>query len=189
MHLSGESYFSHLRKKLTAAIAALSRLRNRVDSKTLIILYHAFFGSILNYGIESFGLNYSKLTTPVYILQKRAIRIVTKSGFCDHTEPLFISCDILPYVKLVHYSICVSIYKSFLGRCPQIVHFKTSVSSTRNAEARLILIDKFRKKCCEFSVRIGGAIIWNSLPSCIRGLNCSVNVFKHKLKEFLLCTL
>lgn len=184
--LSGIEYFSCLRRKLISSVASLSRIRSFVDSKTLLLLYHAFFGSFLSYGIETFGLNFSKLTSPIVLLQKRAIRIVTKSKFYDHTEPLFISCKVLPYLKLVEYSICVFIFKILCKMSPPIVSFKLSESCTRNGNNRLIILENCKKKCLEFSIRIRGATLWNALPVDLRGASISANSFKKKLKKYFL---
>ena len=44
-HLSGDAHLDRLRRKLAAAIAGISRVRNYLSVKDSLLLYHAFFSS------------------------------------------------------------------------------------------------------------------------------------------------
>ena len=48
---------------------------------------------------------------PLYLTQKKIIRIITCSHYVSHTQPLFQDLSILPLEKLVHYCIALILYK------------------------------------------------------------------------------
>ena len=57
------------------------------------VLYFVFIqGYVHNkhYACEIWGNNYNSSIDKVILLQKRAIRIVDKANYRDHTEPLFL---------------------------------------------------------------------------------------------------
>lgn len=167
-------------------MAALGRLRHVVSAEISTLVYHAFFSSFVSYGVESFGLSYSYRLDQISKLQKRAVRILSRVGPVTHSAPLFLSLDILPYNKLVEYSICVFFYKIILGRADGLIPIRFVSSSTRNSTDRLILLNKCRSNMGRFSLLNKGATFWNSLPGAIRRLNCSLTRFKLILKNHLL---
>ena len=54
-------------------------------------LYFSMVGSVLNYGILTWGFAHGRLIK----IQKRVIRIITRSKYNAHTEPLFKTLGIL----------------------------------------------------------------------------------------------
>ena len=80
-------------KKIKRSIGILSKLRYYVTLDTLISPYFALLYPFLIYGIVIWGNTYPTNIKPVFILQKRAIRLITFSKFDEHTSPLFkITC-------------------------------------------------------------------------------------------------
>ena len=61
------------------------KLKNVLPEYILLILYNALISSHLNYRLTVWGIKADRLE----ILQKKAVRIVTKSNFIAHTDPLF----------------------------------------------------------------------------------------------------
>ena len=183
--LSGSAYFAGLKRKLIGGVAALCRARRHLNEKSLLLIYHAFFSSHLSYGVEAFGLTYSRDVEQIYKLQKRALRIVTHKGVRDHTAPIFVRLDILPYPLLVRFSVCVFIFKLLTDRIPKILSLRLSSCHTRGSNSRLIMLNRCSSNVGQFSIGNKGASIWNDLPADIRVLQCSVNTFKCRLKKYL----
>ena len=65
------------------------------NSNTLKSIYYSLFHSHLIYGILVWGLAKPSMTNKVILLQKRAIRIIFKSDYLEHTNPLFKDLEIL----------------------------------------------------------------------------------------------
>ena len=68
---------------------ALNQLKHFVDEQTLRSVYHCLIYSHLQYCISSWGTASKSRLAPLFILQKRSIRLLTESGYREHTNPLF----------------------------------------------------------------------------------------------------
>ena len=150
--LSGDSYFRDLRRRLVCSIAALVRVRRLLPSDILVLIYHAFISSYLSYGIVAFGLNFSGKIAAVETLQKRAIRVATKSGPRAHCGPLFARLSILPYSSLIKFSVCLLISRILTNSAPNVIDLVPSRSSTRGGSCRLLLPPRHR-------VAVGGRVV------------------------------
>lgn len=84
---------------------SLNQVKNILDEKYLKLIYFAHFHSYISYCSNLFCVATEKDLKPISILQKKAIRIVTKSKFRDHTAPLFKKLSILPLQKLIYFNI------------------------------------------------------------------------------------
>ena len=67
---------------------ALNQLKHFVDKQTLKSIYHCLIYSHLQYCISSWGTASKSTLAPLFILQKRNIRLLTGSGYGEHTNPL-----------------------------------------------------------------------------------------------------
>ena len=56
---------------------------------------------------------------PLYLTQKKIIRIITFYHYVSHTQPLFQDLSILPLEKLVLYRIALIMYKMSNGLIPK----------------------------------------------------------------------
>ena len=68
---------------------ALNQLKHFVDEQTLRSVYQCLVYSHLQYCISSWGTASKSTLAPLFILQKRSIRLLTGSGYRKHTNPLF----------------------------------------------------------------------------------------------------
>ena len=68
---------------------ALNQLKHFVDEQTLRSVYHCLIYSHLQYCISSWETASKSTLAPLFILQKRSIRLLTGSGYREHTNPLF----------------------------------------------------------------------------------------------------
>ena len=92
-NLSWNSHLTELSKKLSCAVGMLHKMKNLCSTETLKSIYYALFHAHLSYGISVWGL--SKYTAKICLLQKRAIRAISKADFLAHTGPLFKELKIL----------------------------------------------------------------------------------------------
>jgi hypothetical protein len=124
--LDFKAHIAYITRKARWGLYILSRLRNAADTKLLKILYYAFIESHLQYGISAWGGVYTNNLHSLILLQKRAIRIVTKSGYLEHTERLFQEQRILQMRRLYMYRcIIYALRRNVLQELPR-------VRSTRN---------------------------------------------------------
>ena len=88
----------------------------------MLILYNSLISSQLNYGLFVYnGLCRSKADR-LEILQKKAVRIVTKSNFIAHTDPLFRQLNVLKIKDMFKVKILKFYYKLSYGLLPKYVN-------------------------------------------------------------------
>ena len=83
--LDWNSHTIKISNKLSKAIGIMHKLRKIIPMKILKLMYSSMILPHLYFGITVWGFTCRR----VYGLQKKAIRIITKSKFNAHTEPLF----------------------------------------------------------------------------------------------------
>ena len=95
-------HIDDLNKKVSRPIGILYKLRAFVTSKILCNVYYAIIYPFLLYGIVIWGKTSITLLEPIYILQKKFVRMVTyKDGYpfipgpLSHTPPLFLKLRLL----------------------------------------------------------------------------------------------
>ena len=65
----------------------------------------------MTYGIIIWGNTYKTTLQPIFILQKRAMRLITFSRFDEHSSPLFKSLEIIKFLDLVTFHLAIFMYK------------------------------------------------------------------------------
>jgi Reverse transcriptase (RNA-dependent DNA polymerase) len=99
-HLTFNCHVQHLCKKLSKSMFFLMRAKNFVCKKSLKLLYFALVHSNLLYCIGTLSAMSQTNAKKIFILQKKAIRIVANVKYNAHTGPLFVNLRILPYPQL-----------------------------------------------------------------------------------------
>jgi hypothetical protein len=89
--LSWKNHLFKIQMKISKVIGVMNRLKCYLPTVTLLVIYNSLILPHILYGILLWGLKSSKLTK----LQKRAMRIITKSKRNVHTDPLFKKYNIL----------------------------------------------------------------------------------------------
>ena len=87
--LSWKNHISYVCNKISRAIGVISKVRQNLNMKTLLLMYNSLVHSHLLYCIEIWGTAYKTSLQPLFLLQKRAVRLICDAGYRDHSEPLF----------------------------------------------------------------------------------------------------
>ena len=90
-YLNWQYHVNSIANKISKYIEILNRLKKYLSPKTLLLMYNSFILSSLNYGILVWGYNTDRLIK----LPKRAVRVVSKSKFNEHTDLIFKNLQIL----------------------------------------------------------------------------------------------
>ena len=135
----------------------------------LVKIYYALIYPFLTYGLISWGNTYSSTTQPLFISQKRAMRVMTFSKFHEHSSPIFKHLKIVKLPDLVFLNIAVFMYK-FHNRClPSVFdNFFTQVNKRHNYNTRSVsntfyTLPKVRTNFGIFNIRFKGLKVWNSI--------------------------
>ena len=85
-------------------------------------LYYALIYPFLTYGVIAWGNTYETTLQPLFILQKKAVRIITFSRFDHHSSPLFRSLSVIKIFDLVTLQIAIFMYKFNNNLLPSVFH-------------------------------------------------------------------
>lgn len=86
-HLNWKKQIENLSKRLNSAIFSLRVLRDITNTKTQLSVYHAYFSSIMNYGLLAWGSSAHALK--LFKLQKKAVRLIAKVSHRSHCKEWF----------------------------------------------------------------------------------------------------
>jgi hypothetical protein len=100
-HLSFDQHVKHISNKLNKSMYCMRAAKTNLNLQGLRALYFALIHSHLSYcpSILSCLSNTNKKT--LLKVQKKAIRLITKSKYNAHTAPLFLELKILPFDKII----------------------------------------------------------------------------------------
>ena len=102
-NLNWKSQIKSIITKIKRSIGVLSKIRYYVDTAILINLYYALIYPFLIYGIIAWGNTYPTTLQPLYVSQKKVMRIITFSKFDEHSSPIFKSLNIIKLFDFVSY--------------------------------------------------------------------------------------
>ena len=89
-------------------IAILARLKNLISTNVKKTIYNSIIAPHFHYGSVAWGSSKSCNFRRLYVLQKRAIRIICKSKYNAHTNPLFKQLALLT-IEDIYKQHCVKI--------------------------------------------------------------------------------
>ena len=122
-------------------------------------------------------------------LQKRVIRIVSRSSFGVHANPILVSLRILTFGDIIKLQIGRVMYLYRNGFLPKRINdmfwLNCDVHSYNTRSKNSFLLPYCRTNVTKFSLRFQGPKIFNSLSSEIHNAS-STALFNSKLKSFFL---
>jgi hypothetical protein len=156
------------------------------------VLY-SLYGTLISPYFEYCNLAWASTNTTqldkLNRIQKRAIRVITKSHWCAHTPPLFQSKGILKISDLNKLQVGCFVYKATHNILPSSFQnyfmLNSAVHEYSTRRSSNIHISNFRTDVRQHSIRLHGAKIWNSINIEIRQ-SLNINSFKRKYKSVLL---
>ena len=165
----------------------LSKIRYYVNSQILTNLYYSLIYPFLIYGILAWGNTYSTTIQPLFVLQKRAIRIISFAKFDKHSAPLFLKLYIIKMFDLVNFQISIFMFKLHNNLLPKIFQdFFIPVNQVHSYNTRLACKKAYylpnpRTNYGIFNIRFQGTKIWNDIQDDLK--NLSLNRFKSEIKK------
>ena len=105
-NLTWNNHVTLISNKLSRTCGILAKLKNLLPKCILQIIYNALFLSHLNYGITAWGFH---SCSRLIKLQKKAVRLISKSKYNAHTSPIFKSLGLLKVTDIFKLS-CMKLY-------------------------------------------------------------------------------
>ena len=168
-NLSWKGHVAKVTNKLRCVSGVLNRLKHTISTDILRVLYNALALPHINYGILLWGGKQHM----VFKIQKKIIRIITKSKYNAHTDPLFKQVKLLKMTDIYTISKYKLYQKHINNNLPsnllKINFLTTADIHNYNTRAQNdFVIPRFKYKLSEQSLRYTIPTILNTLPSIIK---------------------
>ena len=111
-----KSHINELCLKLSKTVDILSKVRYYVSKHIHYSLIYPF----LTYGVHVWGLTFPTFLTQLFIIQKRALRIISFSEPKSHSEPLFKSLNLFKLNDVIESQILSFVYQLSHGLLPPV---------------------------------------------------------------------
>jgi len=175
--LNWQAHVEYVSKKLAKGLYMLRRLKFSVDLKVLLNVYFSQIQSLLCYGILLWGS--STHTCKIFLLQKKAIRIICNVDTRTHCKPLFAKLGILTVYSMyvLHSLIYVHSNLEQFKLNSDLHHYETRNRS--NIRVQQLRFTSSQRNLLYMSVKL-----YNALPMKIKSM--PIASFKNKLKSVML---
>ena len=173
--------------KLNWANAKLYKVRRLVNIRILKLIYHAILDCYLNYA-KQYEVKTKKSLTQLFILQKKALRLISFICRNIHSKPHFYKHEIIESSEKIIIENCIFCSKSINFDLPSICNhwftfssdynrYETSCSSREILKVKISITKKHKREAL-----IKSAIsTWNDIQKKI-----SSNKMQHNIPSFKL---
>ena len=137
--MSWKFHLTELSKKLARIAGLFYKIRHYApkDMGILMLLYRGLFASFLAYGISVWGSAFATYIDPIFILQKKILKIITFNKVIASSAPLFDALQILKLNDIFKLQITSFVYECLNNFAP--IYFREyflSIHSVHNIETR-----------------------------------------------------
>ena len=145
--------------------------------------------SYLNYCNVIWGGAYNIVLQPLYILQKKAIRLISNSHYLEHTAPLFKSMELLNIYQIFKFNCLLLVHKctknNYFLEFKRKLHNNYSIHCYETRINNHLRLPLEKLKLCQKSYLYISIKLWNDVNKDIRNMN-SIITFKKKVKILLI---
>lgn len=182
--VSWKPHVNYIKNKIAKSIGILSKTSRFLDQRTMHTLYNSLILPYLTYGCESWGNTFKTTLSPLTIMQKKALRIVFKTGFREHTNPLFVKGCILKFMDLIKFKTAQIMFKARQKTLPRNLQImfkdRERVYNLRGKfEFKCPIVNSKKKSMC---ITVYGVHLWNSLNVQLKEC-ANIQQFKHMYKN------
>ena len=174
-------HITYVKNKVAKGIGIIRKASKLLNKKALLNLYHTFIFPYLIYCVEIWGCAKKTHLSPLYLLQKRIVRIITFSDKMAHTDPIFKDLHVLPIDKLIHNRIGVFMYKIFYKLQPTIINNmytqNLNVHTHNTRQKHHLHVSTGSSDFYTKSFYCSCILIWNDI---MQNVDVSVSLFKFK---------
>ena len=123
-------------------------MRHFVDNHILVMLYYSLIYPFLTYGVHvCMGLSFPSFLPQLFIIQKKAIRIISFSELKSHSEPLYMfkSLNLLKLNDVIESQILSFVYQ-----------WSRRLLPPRPRSSEVVGLQRFKDKPCDGLGGLGG---------------------------------
>jgi hypothetical protein len=186
-HLKWNVHTYEISKKIMKNIGIIRRISHLLPPNILRNLYSALIQPYLSYCNFIWSSTYPTHLTTLKLLQKKALRIITKSPYKSHTKPLFQGLKILNIDQIRFVQTCEVMFKYANNLLPTAFRsfFAPVTSSISTRSNRAYRSTYARTNTRKFAIQYQGPLAWNNLPTDIRGVP-NLSHFKRLARTYTL---
>ena len=182
--MTWKKYIHYICNKIAKGIGILVRARQLLYGESLVTIYNALIKPHFMYCITAWGNTYKTNITRLHLMQKKIIRVLTRSEFYAHTKPLFNKLHMMNIFEMQVYFVGIFVFKCVNNVLPD----NWNCTFTHNQIARLSLNLRphfCKRQSCQFAIKVTGPTVWKKFPNQIK-MAKSLYSFKKLLKHELL---
>jgi retron-type reverse transcriptase len=189
--LTWKSHIEHVAKKLASGIGAMNCVKYIVPRSVMVMLYNTLILPYLAYCAVVWGCAYDTNLNKIFVLQNRAIRLVSGAKYMEHCAPLYLKLKLLRFKDIYRQQLINNVFKFKYAKFPASFMPKVNLEyrcNRRVHNTRLLdefVIPHYCTTIRESSFKIHGTLAWNSLPLSIRSEMRDIP-FKYQVKTYLL---
>ena len=182
-------HINHISRKINGILLFLSKIKNSFEQTTRIIVVQSLALSVINYCLKVWGMTTQQQIDRGQRLENFAAKIAFGIGRkYDHATPILrelkwlkIDCKITFDICIFTYKICNHLLPDWLLPLPTVGD--TIERNTRQSQD--LFISRTKTDMGARSISVKGPTLWNTIPDSVKQ-SSSLQIFKHKLKEYLL---
>ena len=166
--LSWEKHIASVSNKISSSIGILRKLKSVLPSETLFTLYRSLIHPHLSYCSLVWGRTYKRFYMPLFILQKRAVRLCCNEHRRANTSPLFKSLHLLKLPDLITHNTLLFMYKFKCGLLPSVFSdffpLTSAIHSVNTRGKNKFYVPRLRTSFLQRnSIRYQGPVHWNAV--------------------------
>ena len=174
--------------RVAKCVGILYRLKH-FPRNILIMIYYALIISHINYCNITWSYCTDYFMTRLFVLQKKAVRIIANASFNAHTLPIFSELHLLNVYDISNLNTAIFMFMCSKRLLPPVMLSKFSLNnSVHNHNTRNSVnyhLPKVRTNTSKNTIFFKGPILWNHLPNTVKNAP-SLNSFKRAYKSHLL---
>ena len=182
-------HISELNKKVMGILMFASRISDKLDKKSRVMVIQAIVLSLINYCIKIWGTTNDTLLHNVQKLQNFAVRIAIGGvKKYDHISTFYDELQWLTVKQRKVFELGTTIFKVLRGFYPDwfmILTNRQDITSSVTRQGHTLHVSRSHTHTGDRRTAISGARLWNALPPSLTH-ETSINCFKTRLKEILL---
>ena len=118
-HLNWKFHVIDLSIKLSHTVGMLAKIRHYINQRTLNMIYHRIFSSLLLYGSQIWGQSNTSISKMVK-LQNKALKIISFKHTRSSVNPLYSKCEILKFADNIKLSNFLFAHDSIESNLPTL---------------------------------------------------------------------
>jgi hypothetical protein len=185
--LHWHEHIKHVKKKMSSGLYALNSSKHILQQSHMKTLYYSLVHPYLNYGCLLWGNTHKTYINKLEIVQRKAIRAITKSNYNAATSPLFKNTNILKLSDVYNTQISTFMYDYSKSDLPspllQIFTSNNAIHSHQTRHSSDIHVTQRRSETVSRSFICRCPATWLSLPTDIKR-SVSHNAFKYQIKRY-----